>query len=209
LRVIVVPPEEPRDVVFLRPSVGSTRVKKEEAAAREVRVSFTERGYPYLGFGYRKYRPRYRIWLSHRLLRWRVEPNIWGEPEKVAYVKFPIKDATIKRSFKGTPVLKPSRGSCVFLVMVEVYGAGNFSEVEITSDFNDAIAVEDYKSDGATVKMLIVSAPLCPLKFRWVRFGAKGKTWGVGVANPFSGRITIQEEGYGSYAELVKERRRD
>jgi len=204
--VFIVPPKEPKDVVLLRPS---RKEHKKEEAAREVRVSFTEQGYPYLGFGYRKYKPRYRVWLSHRLLKWREEPDIWGEPERVAYVKFPLFNAAIKRSKKGTPVLKPSRGSCVFLVMVDVYGAGNFSEVEVTSTYYDAIAVEEYKGDGATVKMLIVSAPLRPLKFRWARFGAKGKTWGVGVIDPSSGKTTIREEGYGSYAELVKERRRN
>ena len=143
--------------------------EKEKMTKEIVKFKEDENGnkYPFIDVGSESHgRKSFRLWISGRLL----EKN--GEGNYV--VTFPLRNAKVERTEKGSLVLRPSRDTMVYNIFVPCGFRGD-STFEILSEHLEVFKYCMYRSPrgslGISVGALVNAPDGKPLKYRWERSG--------------------------------------
>ena len=113
--------------------------------------------------------PSFRLWVSQKL----VQEEIKDDQIK-HYLKFPVINAGIVRTEKGTLVLRPAQDTVTYNVLIpRGYRGGSYLEV-VSPEMTQVYLYEEYSSLRGNLGVsqgAIIVAPLGSIKFKWERTG--------------------------------------
>jgi len=115
-------------------------------------------------------RPSFRLWVSGRL----VQEEIKDDQIKHYYLKFPVINAGIVRTEKGTLVLRPAQDTVTYNVLVSCGYRGSSSFEVVSPEMTQVYLYEEYSSPLGNLGVSqggMVVAPLGSIKFKWERTG--------------------------------------
>jgi len=158
-----------------------------------MKVAFREdergRKFPFIDIGEEDHgKPSFRLWVSGRFVRphiidahavWDEERQTWYHPKvQDGYeVVFPVHDARIEKTPKGSLVLRPYNGGIVHNIMVlcGYRGGADIDVVSLDFDSEDVFRYQEYRSPrgnlGIDAGALVNHPADTPLKYKWYRTG--------------------------------------
>ena len=158
-----------------------------------MKVEFREdergRKFPFVDMGSETHgRTSFRLWVSGRFVRPRIidAHAVWDEERQTWYhpkvqdgyeVVFPVHDARIEKTPKGSLVLRPCKGSTVYNIFVRCgYRGGadiNVLSPDVSAD--DVFRYREYRSARGNLGVdegALVNCPVdTPLKYNWRKTG--------------------------------------
>jgi hypothetical protein len=112
-------------------------------------------------------RPSFRLWVSGRLVQKETEDSHY-------FLEFPVLNAGISRTEKGTLVLRPAQDTVAYNVLIPCgYRGGSYLEV-VSPEMTQVYLYEEYSSPRGNLGVsqgAIIVAPLGSIKFKWERTG--------------------------------------
>ncbi|MCD6458936.1 MAG: hypothetical protein J7K82_08845, partial [Thermoproteales archaeon] len=145
-------------------------------------------------------RPSFRLWVSSRLVQTKKDSVYgFGDEIEIQVVRFPA-NAYIKKTEKGTLILKPSENHITHYIYVPCgYRGGSSIEILEPKDA-ETFKFYNYSSPrgslGISVGMLVVIPKDKVLKFRWER---SGRTYG----DPKEGITIVLPDGTEKEIDMV------
>ena len=114
-------------------------------------------------------RPSFRLWVSGRLVQEEIKDN-----QIKHYLKFPVINAGIVRTEKGTPVLRPTQNTVTYNVLIPCGYRGGSSLEVVSPEMSQVYLYEEYSSPRGNLGVsqgAIIVAPLGSIRVRWERIG--------------------------------------
>jgi len=114
-------------------------------------------------------RPSFRLWVSGRLVQKETKDS-----QVYYFLKFPVINAGIVRTEKGTLVLRPAQDTVTYNVLVSCGYRGSSSFEVVSPEMTQVYLYEEYSSPLGNLGVSqggIVVAPLGSIKFKWERTG--------------------------------------
>lgn len=114
-------------------------------------------------------RPSFRLWVAGRLVQEETKDN-----QVYYFLKFPVLNAGIVKTEKGTLVLRPMMDSIVYNVLVPCGYRGSSSFEVVSPEGAQVYPYEEYSSPLGNLGVSqggIVVAPLGNIKVQWNRNG--------------------------------------
>lgn len=148
-------------------------------------------------------RPSFRLWVSGRLAQ-----KVTKDDQVHYFLEFPVVNAGIVKTEKGTLVLRPMPDSVAYNVMVSCGYRGKSSFEVVSPETAQVYPYKEYSSPRGNLGVSqggIVVAPLGSIKVQWERSGRLyGATpSGVTIVHPDGRKETIdQVEDAEDLAEL-------
>jgi|GEM_PF-1398415 len=158
-----------------------------------MKVEFREdergRKFPFIDIGEEDHgKPSFRLWVSGRFVRPRIidAHAVWDEERQTWYhpkvqdgyeVIFPVPNARIERTQKGSLVMRPHEGSMVYNIMVlcGYRGGADIDVVSLDFDSEDVFRYQEYRSPRGNLGIdagALVNFPSGePLTYKWYRTG--------------------------------------
>jgi len=157
-----------------------------------MKVEFREdeqgRKFPFIDIGEEDHgKPSFRLWVSGRFVRphiidahavWDEERQTWYHPKvQDGYeVVFPVHDARIEKTPKGSLVLRPCNGGTVHNIFVRCGYRGRAVITVLTPSVGegDIFRYREYRSPRGNLGVdegALVNCPVYTLKYKWQRSG--------------------------------------
>ena len=114
-------------------------------------------------------RPSFRLWVSGRLVQEEIKDN-----QIKHYLKFPVINAGIVRTEKGTLVLRPTQNTVTYNVLIPCGYRGGSSLEVVSPEMSQVYLYEEYSSPRGNLGVsqgAIIVAPLGSIRVRWERTG--------------------------------------
>ena len=130
-------------------------------------------------------RPSFRLWVSERLVQKETKDS------QVYFLEFPVLNAGIARTEKGTLVLRPMLDSIVYNVLVPCGYRGSSSLEVVSPEMAQVYLYKKYSSPRGNLGVsqgAIIVTPFDSIKFKWDR---SGRLYGAAP----SGVTTIYPDG--------------
>lgn len=114
-------------------------------------------------------RPSFRLWVSGRLVQKETKDS-----QVYYFLEFPVLNAEITRTEKGTLVLRPAQDTVTYNVLIPCgYRGDSYLEV-VSPEMAQVYLYEEYSSPRGNLGVsqgAIIVAPLGSIKFKWERTG--------------------------------------
>ena len=114
-------------------------------------------------------RPSFRLWVSGRLVQKETKDN-----QVYYFLEFPVLNAGIARTEKGTLVLRPAQDNVTYNVLVPCGYRGGSSLEVVSPEMAQVYLYEEYSSPRGNLGVsqgAIIVAPLGSIRVRWERTG--------------------------------------
>jgi hypothetical protein len=151
-------------------------------------------------------RPSFRLWVSGRL----VQEEIKDDQIKHYYLKFPVINAGIVRTEKGTLVLCPAQDTVTYNVLIPCGYRGSSSLEVVDPKTAQVYLYEKYSSPRGNLGVsqgAIIVTPFGSIKFKWERIGRLygSAPTGITIIYPIGREETIdQVEDVKELSQLLK-----